>query len=822
MNPRHRMSLVAGAATLLSTAPLATVFDKWTWAIDVIFAVAAVVGVAMLARQLRAPVWAQVLAMLGALTIVVTWFFGGGTALAGTIPTLDTLRHWTDLANSAGNDVRDLAVPVPDRQGLLFFATAGVGLVAIVVDVCAVGLRRPALAGMAMLPLYSIPVMVHSDSVMFLSFVVAAAGYLWLLAADSVERVRRFGRRFTGDGRDVDAWEPSPLAAAGRRLAVVGVIVAVLLPLVVPGMTGGLLDRFGNGAGDGNGVGSGSGGASVSLFAQLSGQLNLKQSFPMLKVTNSDPDPYYLRFGVADQVTASGFRNHVTRNGQSVNSTLPNPTLNAVGVTQHSYHASVEVVNLDMGLLPIYTQLTKAQKLDNKWGYDADAGIVYSNRASSKNKKYSFDYVHTTFTAQALRNAPALADDDPMVQTYTAVPQIQLITDKVAALTAGEVTEYDRVRALYDYFSSANGFTYSLSTRSGTSGSDIVDFLTGKTGYCEQYAAALAWLVRQAHIPARVAFGYTRGGSRAGQTYTLTNLNLHAWTEVYFPGYGWVPFDATPPSHVSGSAPTDWAPDANAPTDSPSTGPGVTNPNGNSSDGPQGAAPTQKVDPGQEGQAGGGGPLRSDTAQWPWWVLGGAILVLIMLSLPALRRATMRRRRLPAQVTRAARGRPAEVASAGSMRVLTADDPDSDLARATAHQAWDELVDTLVDFRVPVDEAATPRTTAAQVIDRLRLTGTTQDGTNLVAQAEERARYARTPLAGVDLSGPVRDIRRALKRHVSRRTRISAALFPRSVLARWRGRANATVLAVNTTVSRVGEMLAAGLNPRRLFASRSR
>jgi TgpA N-terminal domain/Transglutaminase-like superfamily len=821
MNPRHRMSLVAGAATLMATAPLATVFDKWTWAIDVIFAVAAVVGVAMLARQLRAPVWTQVLAMLAALTVVVTWFFGGGTALLGTVPTLETLRHWNDLAVAAGNDVRDLAVPVPDRQGLLFFATAGVGLVAIVVDLCAVGLRRPALAGMAMLPLYSIPVMVHSDSVMFLSFIIAAGGYLWLLAADSVERVRRFGRRFTGDGRDVDAWEPSPLAAAGRRLAVVGVIAAVLLPLAVPGMTGGLLDRFGNGTGGGDGVGSGSGGASVSLFAQLSGQLNLKQSFVMLKVTTSDPDPYYLRFGVADQISASGFRNHVTRGGQSINSSLPNATIDGPGVTQHSYHASVDIVNLDMGLLPIFTQLTKAQKLDNKWGYDPDAGLVYSNRATSKNKKYSFDYVHSTFTAQALRDAPVLSNDDPMVQAYTTVPQIPAIADKVQQLTADAVTQYDRVRALYDYFSETNGFTYALSTRSGTSGSDIVDFLNGKTGYCEQYAAALAWLVRQAHIPARVAFGYTRGGSRAGQTYSLTNLNLHAWTEVYFTGYGWVPFDATPATHVSGSAPTDWAPDANQPTDTPSTGPGVTAPGAGSSAGPEGSAAPKGSELGQEGNASGGGVLQPETARWPWYVLAGAILVLIMLSLPALRRARMRRRRLPAAPS--ARGRPAtDVGQTDAMRVLTADDPDSDLARAAAHQAWDELVDTLVDYRVPVDEAATPRTTAAQVIDRLRLSGPTEDGTRLVARAEERARYARTPLVGADLSGPVRDIRRALRQHVSRRTRISAALFPRSVLARWRRRANATVLGINTAVSRFGELLASALNPRRLFASRTR
>ena len=332
MTPRHRMSLIAGTATLLATAPLATVFDQWTWAIDAVFAVAAVVGTAMLARQLRAPLWAQIMGMLAALTIMITWFFGAGTAFLGTFPTGATLRHWVDLVNSAGSDIRGLAVPVPDRQGLLFLAAAGVGVVAIVIDVCVVGLCRPALAGMAMLPLYSIPVMVHGDSVLFLTFVIAASGYLWLLASDNVERVRRFGRRFTGDGRDVDAFEPSPLAAAGRRLALVGVLAAVLLPVAVPGMTGGLVDRFGAGNGAGGSGGSGGNGTSASLLALISGQLNLKQTFVMVKVSTPDPTPYYLRFGVADQLTAQGFANHTTRGGQPITGTLPDPTLDLAGV----------------------------------------------------------------------------------------------------------------------------------------------------------------------------------------------------------------------------------------------------------------------------------------------------------------------------------------------------------------------------------------------------------------------------------------------------------------------------------------------------------
>ena len=66
-----------------------------------------------------------------------------------------------------------------------------------------------------MLAIYSVPVAVCPDSVPPVPFVIGAAGFLWLLVTDNVDRVRRFGRRFTGDGRDVDVWEPSPLSSAG-------------------------------------------------------------------------------------------------------------------------------------------------------------------------------------------------------------------------------------------------------------------------------------------------------------------------------------------------------------------------------------------------------------------------------------------------------------------------------------------------------------------------------------------------------------------------------------------------------------------------------
>src|SRR6185369_935205 len=166
-------------------------------------------GSAMLVRTARGPVWTQVLAMAAALLLFLTAVFPSKHEFLRLIPTGVTFKHFNDLLVLAGDQIRSEAVPVPDHSdgALLLLSTIGIGLVAIVVDLVAVGLRRPALAGLPMLAIYSVPVAVLPDGVPVVTFVFAAIGFLWLLVTDSVDRVRRFGRRFTGEGRDVDVWE---------------------------------------------------------------------------------------------------------------------------------------------------------------------------------------------------------------------------------------------------------------------------------------------------------------------------------------------------------------------------------------------------------------------------------------------------------------------------------------------------------------------------------------------------------------------------------------------------------------------------------------
>ena len=122
-------------------------------------------------------------------------------------------------------------------------------------------------------------------------------------------------------------------------------------------------------------------------------------------------------------------------------------------------------------------------------------------------------------------------------------PRIEQIADD---WVRGEDSDYDKVLAIQQHFH-ANGFTYSTDVDVADDADALLTFLTQtKTGFCQQYAATMAVLVRELGLPARIAVGYQAGTLQDDGSYLVQTKNAHAWVEVFFEGYGWLPFEPTP------------------------------------------------------------------------------------------------------------------------------------------------------------------------------------------------------------------------------------------------------------------------------------
>jgi transglutaminase-like putative cysteine protease len=98
------------------------------------------------------------------------------------------------------------------------------------------------------------------------------------------------------------------------------------------------------------------------------------------------------------------------------------------------------------------------------------------------------------------------------------------------------------------HFLTHNGFSYKLDPFVPVQGKDPVEhFLETRSGYCAQFATALALLCRASGVPARVATGFQLHDPEEDGSFLVRNSDAHAWVEVWFGAeHGWRVYDATP------------------------------------------------------------------------------------------------------------------------------------------------------------------------------------------------------------------------------------------------------------------------------------
>ncbi|MGH9470506.1 MAG: transglutaminase TgpA family protein [Terriglobia bacterium] len=112
----------------------------------------------------------------------------------------------------------------------------------------------------------------------------------------------------------------------------------------------------------------------------------------------------------------------------------------------------------------------------------------------------------------------------------------------------------NRALAIQNYLRS--NFAYTLAPPSSKQADPLGSFLfQTKKGYCAYFSSAMAVMLRTLGIPARVVNGFQTGTFNSiGGDFVVRARDAHSWVEVYFPGYGWVPFDPTPPGPAPGAS----------------------------------------------------------------------------------------------------------------------------------------------------------------------------------------------------------------------------------------------------------------------------
>lgn len=766
MSGRTRLALCATAATLMASGALLPLVETSGWIVQAAILLALQSGVGALARRvpLARPVTVAAQALVSLLFL--TLLFAREHALAGIVPGPEVFRHFGVLLQTGGDDVGRYAIPAPLTDGIRLMVVGGVLLVGLVVDALAVTFRTAAPAGLPLLALYSVAAGLSEDGAGWLWFLLAAAGYLLLLLAEGRDRLSQWGRVFGGaprapgrisGGLETDGGAVAPVRT-GRRIGAVALGVALVVPLALPSLDGGLLDDPG-----GPGGGSGNGGGTISAvnpLVALQDSLNQPEDRQVLayRTNAKNTQDMYLRIVSLDKFDGTSWKTTV-RDITDVPARLPEPPGLSPSVRRTEIQTNISADDrYAQNWLPMPYPASQV-RIDGRWRYEpVGRAVVGDRRQTTRGAQYSVNSLVVEPTAEQLQTAPPAPSS--LAREFTKVPDSlpSVVAATARKVTDGSANDYERAVKLQDWFASDGGFTYNTQVRAGSGASAIARFLQQREGFCVHFSFAMASMARTLGIPARVAVGFTPGSAQADGTMSVGLRDAHAWPELYFEGVGWTRFEPTPnrgsaPEYTRQDTPSENSEESAVPTPSTSAAPSPTP--SQSQDCPrdmrQQGDCAGAVPPLTGGSDGDGTPLG--------WIIGTVLLALVVLLVPALPmlwRARVRALRL------------------GSGGRTPADAATRTLA------AWREVTDTAWDHGIAPRESDTPRQAAARIVRAGGLGPDPAESVHRVAAAVEQVLYAPHPQPAQGLGDDVRRLRDGLRASASRPARLRATLAPRS------------------------------------------
>lgn len=682
-------------------------------------------------------------AVLGAQLLV---WAGFSLALSASLP--GTSDSWYDhvvtLWAAGIQHMQTQASPMDANFGVELIFVCVIGLIMVVTDLLVSGIQRPAWAIAPTALVFLVPAIGLGADTGVPSFLCIALGYLGILVAEGLNTTARWTRGLSSDTAQGQGTATPVVWRAAGLIGVPALLLTVVLGLIVPTFA---LSGIGFGSGPG-----GNGPLQLSDPAlDLRRNLNQPQDKVVIEYTTDKPGGLYLRLASLPQFNSAGWGNIAMKltPGEQL------PQIPGVGLEPTERRRStVRVLDFRSEYLPL-PYAPRSFDATGNWAYDSQSLVVLSmarrDRANSiRNLSYTVESSDITPDATDLVDATAGIPGDASITAAVPRDLPESLRNTTRKVTAGADTPGLRAAKIQEYLRS-DEFTYSTETLPGSGYQALENFLlTDHTGYCEQFATAMAMMARLVDIPSRVAVGFLPG-VRRGDHWEVSIRDMHAWPELYFAGLGWVRFEPTPAS-VTGAAPGWTVPKEGAPNGAPTQ---------SASAQPSSSASAPSTRPDSDPGAPTTGTEADTGFTWGRTLLGSGIglVALTVLAAPA----TIRRRR-----------RSGRLSNDGS-------------TDERVEAAWEEIRDTVLDYGGSWPEG-TPKTIGGEIGHRLPDGGS--DTMTRVATMVERSRYARSfGDADVDqsLPGMTQDIRRGIAEPQSRWRRVRAVVAPKSLFYRRSG-----------------------------------
>ena len=508
--------------TVVTAISLCRVFPDWVYLRPMLVVCIGVHAAMCVLRAAKAPAWVALPAGLFAAVVLVSLIYFRDSTRFG-IPTGETIDQFRVAMRLVWQQFPRAVAPVPSEGGFAIAATSALAVCAWLADSFAFRAfgRAEAVVPAGVVFIFTSALGVSRNRVLVAALWVGAA--ILVIAALRMAHARD-DSAWMGKRRQ-SLWSALPAAITCALFATTG---AVAVAPQLPGAGEKPLIDTRHREGDIAEL--------VSPMTDLRSKLVNKGNVELLTVATETP-----RYLALSALANFDGRHWLTVAGEELrpaDGALADPPPDAELITQ-----LVTIKKLRGKLAP-----AASTPLAVNWLSDRTVQWVDRSRALfvqdglTPGMRYETTSADADPTPDQLRSSTASNPPDPIFyQLPDSLPQE--IYDLAEAVTAQATTPYDQARALQDWLRT---FEYSTTVQAGHSNDAMLNFLSIKKGYCEQFSGTFAAMARALNLPARVVIGFTPGILRGDGVYHIAGRHAHAWSEVWFDDYGWVLFDPTP------------------------------------------------------------------------------------------------------------------------------------------------------------------------------------------------------------------------------------------------------------------------------------